>query len=182
MRSINQELNRIKNFIEAKIKEYNFLMPIEPDEDAEVLVDGPSELVNPKVVLGNLPHNNFSIYGDAKFAQAPYFLVGYDTANFRISDESLSVLIQSCAYTVGSYEITEDGILFPDNMGIIDSTTMLEMLLEWMVKDAPFQFDKNNITIGSYATQGYTYPYSYSYMTFNIETSEGISIPNSIKF
>lgn len=170
MQTIQTELNRIKKFIEKSIIEHKYLMPREPEEGEDTSC---LELVNPKVVIGSLPHSNFSMYGanELRFSEAPYFLIGFDTASFEDDSENIQILIQACAYTCDNYTISEDGLVYPDNMGILDSTSMIESLISWMDK-AKFPI-KKPITIGTYATQSYTYPYSYSYMQFELATTVG---------
>ena len=111
MKTIYRELNRIKDFIEAKLEEHDFYMAREPEEGED---DEELALVHPKVAIGNLPHANFSLYADqAHMYQAPYILVGYETADYDEDSETINILIQACAYTQDVYDAESS---FPDNM------------------------------------------------------------------
>ena len=174
MRSIKTELEAIKEYLEGKISEEKFKMVREPEEGDE---DTPLKLVKPKVAIGNIPHANFSLYGatDDRFYQAPYILIGYESAAFRPDDEELSVLIQGCAYTAKNYDTEgEDDINFPDNEGVLDITQMLERIMYWMQDYPRITFPAGmEFTLGNYGTQAYTYPYNFGFLTFQIKTNVG---------
>jgi len=86
--------------------------------------------------------------------------------------ESISVLIQVCAYTQDIYDGADGGEVFPDNMGVLDVTGLLEALMAWVENEAPFPAEKP-FRIGSYADKAYTYPYAFGYLTFTLETAMG---------
>lgn len=167
MKTIYRELNRIKDFIEEKLEEHNLYMAREPEEGED---EGGLELVHPKVAIGNLPHANFSLYADqAHMYQAPYILVGYETADYGEDSETINILIQACAYTQDVYD-AESG--FPDNMGTLDITELLEALMQWFESEADFPVEKP-YQIGSYASRAMTYPYAFGYLQFTLETGIG---------
>jgi len=174
MRSIKTELESIKEYLEGKINEEKFKMVREPEEGDE---DSPLKLVKPKVAIGNIPHSNFSLYGatDERFYQAPYLLIGYDSAVFRPDDEELNVLIQGCAYTAKNYDTeSEEDINFPDNEGVLDITQMLERVMMWIQDYPKIIFPAGmEFTLGNYGTQAYTYPYNFGFLTFQIKTNVG---------
>ncbi len=174
MKTVQAELLRIKDYLEAKIKEENFRMARPPEEGDE---ESPLKAVKPKVAVGNIPHANFSLYGsvDDRFYQAPYILVGYEKANYHPDNEEIDVLIQGCAYTAASYEIAEEddeSIAFPDNMGVLDVTGMLEHVMGW-IRDIPTFAAGMEFEIGNYGTVAYTYPYNFGYLTFQLRTNVG---------
>lgn len=169
--SIKAELERIKEFIETKIKEKNFMMCREPveGEDASNL-----ELVHPRVKIGNLPHSNFSLYGaDERFFQAPYFLVGFETSSHDYTEEFITILIQVCAYPSETYEHEEGELAFPDISGMLDVVTALETVRDWIIEDAKFPANRP-FQIGSYASKELTYPYAFGYLSFELETKVGV--------
>jgi len=169
MKTIYRELNRIKTFIEEKLEEHTFMMAREPEEGED---DSSLDLVYPKVAIGNIPHANFSLYADqAHMYQAPYILVGYETADFEDDGETINILIQACAYTQDVYD---DESYVPDNMGTLDVTELLEALKLWFENEADFPVEMP-FTIGSYASRALTYPYAFGYLQFNLETGMGTS-------
>lgn len=174
MKTIYRELNGIKKFIEQQLYERKILMAREPEDGEDV--DGLLELVTPRVAIGNIPHANFSLYADdAHLFQAPYILIGFDEANYDVEDESIQILIQACAYTQVTYNFgvtdtdTED---YPDNMGMLDVTQLLEMIMSWIEEDADFAVSKP-YRLGSYASRAFTYPYAFGYLEFPLETGVG---------
>ena len=170
MRTINEELKRLKNIIEDSIAADNFKMVREPDEDDP---EGTLIAVTPKVCIGNLPHSNFSLYiQDGRWFQSPYILVGYEQAEFEEDGESIDILIQACAYTQEYYDGNDDGVIFPDNMGVLDITTLMEMIAGWIEHNGPVCFTRP-YQIGTYATAGFTYPYAFGYLKFKLETGVG---------
>lgn len=172
MRSIQTELNSIKEYLEKKIADEKFKMVREPVEGADD--DAPLTLVKPKVAIGNIPHNNFSLYGatDERFYQAPYLLVGYENARFGPDDEEIDILIQGCTYTAQAYDTDENSISFPDNNGILDVTQMLEHVMGW-IRETPTFSALMDFTIGNYGAQAYTYPYNFGFLSFQIKTNVG---------
>lgn len=170
MRAINDELKRLKKVIEDSMVRDDFKMAREPDEDDTT---GTLIAVRPKVCIGNIPHSNFSLYiQDGRWFQAPYILVGYKKASFEDDGENIDILIQACAYTQEYYEGKDDGVSFPDNMGVLDVTTLLEMIAGWIENNGPVSFSKP-YDIGTYATEGFTYPYAFGYLEFKLETGVG---------
>lgn len=173
MNSIKSELERIRDFLETKITEDNFRMARPPEEGDE---ESPLKAVRPKVAVGNIPHTNFSLYGstDNRFYQAPYLLVGYEKANFHPNNEEVDILIQGCSYTSTPYENDEDdeGIDIPDNMGVVDVTSMLEHVMGW-IRDIPTFSAGMEFEIGNYGTVAYTYPYNFGYLSFQLKTNVG---------
>ncbi len=174
MKSVQSELLRIKDFLDKKIKEDNFRMARPPKEGDE---ESPLKVVKPKVAVGNIPHTNFSLYGsvDDRFYQAPYILVGYEKANFHPNNEEIDVLIQACSYTAVAYEHEEEeeeSVDFPDNMGVLDVTGMLERVMGW-IRDVPTFAAGMEFEIGNYGTAAYTYPYNFGYLSFQLRTNVG---------
>lgn len=173
MRSIKTELESIKAYIERKINEENFRMAMEPDEHDD---ESPIKLIKPRVAIGNIPHSNFSLYdnGESRFYQAPYLLVGYESASFGPSDEEIDILIQGCAYTAVSYDTAGGGAVvgFPDAQGILDVSQMLERVMGW-VRQIPSFPAMMDFTIGSYSTVAYTYPFNFGYLAFKVKTNVG---------
>jgi hypothetical protein len=172
MKSIQAELFRIKEFLEEKIKTENLRMAKPPEEGDE---ESPLKAVRPKVAVGNIPHTNFPLYGglDDRFYQAPYLLVGYEKAGYHPDDEDIDILIQACAYTARAYENEdEESVDFPDNMGVLDVTEMLERVMEW-VRDVPTFPVGMEFEIGNYSTVAYTYPYNFAYLSFQLKTNVG---------
>ena len=179
MKSIQSELETIRDYLTGKIRDNNFKMvrpPVEGDEES------PLKLVRPKVTIGNIPHSNFPLYvtADERFYQAPYLLVGYESARFGPNDEEVNILIQGCSYTAVNYEMGEDDVAFPDNEGVLDVTQMLERVMTW-IREIPTVPVMMDYTIGSYATQAYTYPYNFGYLAFKLETSVG-ALPRTALF
>lgn len=176
MRSIQKELETIRDYIKEKINEEKYKMvrpPVEGDEES------PLTLVKPKVAIGNIPHTNFSLYGttDDRFFQAPYLLIGYESALFHPNDEEIHILIQGCAYTASEYDAEEDDISFPDNEGVLDITQMLEHVMGWCQELHTFPADME-YEIGNYGAQAYTYPYNFGYLAYQLKTNVG-QIPRS---
>lgn len=171
MRSVQKELEAIRDYIKGKIAEEKFKMvrpPVEGDEDS------PLALVKPKVAIGNIPHSNFSLYGttDDRFFQAPYLLIGYENAIYGPNNEEINILIQGCAYTASEYEREEESIGFPDNEGILDITQMLERVMGWCQELHTFPA-MMNYEIGNYGAQAYTYPYNFGYLLYQLKTNVG---------
>ena len=172
MNTIQAELTRIKKFLDAKILEENLKMARSPEEGDE---ESPLKAVRPKVAIGSIPHTNFSLYGsvDNRFYQAPYILVGYEKASYHPDNEEIDVLIQACSYTAVAYDPPEDeSVDFPDNMGVLDVSTMLERIMGW-IRDVPTFPAGMEFEIGSYATVAYTYPYNFGYLSFQLRTNVG---------
>ena len=57
-------------------------------------------------------------------------------------------------------------------MGVLDVTTLLEMIAGWIENNGPVSFSKP-YDIGTYATEGFTYPYAFGYLEFKLETGVG---------
>ena len=171
MRSIQKELESIRDFLTEKIRENDFKMARPPVEGDEAT---PLNVVRPKVAIGNIPHGNFSMFyaADERFYQAPYILIGYEGAKFGPDDEEIDVLIQGCAYTADTYEKEEGDLDFPDNEGILDVTQMLERVMDW-IREIPTFPPLMDYTIGNYGTQAYTYPYNFGYLSFQLKTNVG---------
>lgn len=177
MNTIQSELKRIQKFLQTRIAEEKYKMARPPLEGED---DGSVSLVRPKVLIGNIPHANFSMYGatDLRFYQAPYFLVGYEKASYRADDEDAGILIQACAYTAMPYENDdgdEESLDFPDNMGVLDVTGMLEKAMEWLQGGGSPVPSGLDYEIGNYGTQAYTYPYNFGYLAFRIMSTVGQS-------
>ncbi len=171
MNTIQGELKKIQKYIQDCIDNDKFKMVQPPEEGDD---ESPAKLVKPRVAIGSIPHSNFSLYGatDDRFYQAPYLLISYETARFHPDDEEINVLIQACAYTAASYESEEEDLNFPDNMGVLDVTQMLERVMSWM-RGFPNFATGMEFEIGNYSTQAYTYPYNFGYLTFQIKTNVG---------
>lgn len=171
MKTLQLELETIRDYLTEKIKEDNFKMARPPEDGDE---ESPLKLVKPKVIIGNIPHENFSMYGatDDRFYQAPYLLVGYETASYGPNKEEVNILIQGCAYTAVEYDHDEEDVAFPDNEGVIDVTQMMERVMQWLRQKTPFSTGME-FTIGNYGTQAYTYPYNFGYLSFKIVSNVG---------
>ena len=175
MHPINEELKGIKKIIKKALTEHKYKMLREPDEGEDKCT-----LVTPRVCIGNLPHSNFSLYGASdRYFQAPYILVGYESATADDEEESISILIQACAYTQEEYDGEDDEATFPDNMGILDVTALLEMIARWLEEEGSPCFSRP-YEIGSYSSKEFTYPYAFGYLKFDIET--GIGSPHQARF
>lgn len=172
MLTIHSELERIGKFLDERLHEDKFYMAGEPEEGEDE--GGGLPLVIPKVFIGSLPHANFALYSDsaAGFHRAPYLLVGYEEASYDVDGEGASILIQACAYTQDYYGREDGGEGFPDNMGILDVTDLLQAAMRWIDEEAPFPAEMP-YKMGTYADKAYTYPYAFGYLSFRIETAEG---------
>lgn len=171
MLTISSELKRIAKFIDGGLREHKFYMAREPEDGMDA--GGSLSLVIPRVCIGSVPHANFSMYADSlALYQAPYILVGYNEAQYEDDGEGIEVLIQACAYTQDIYDGADGGEAFPDNMGVLDVTGLLEAVMGWIEDEAGFPAEKP-FRIGSYADRAYTYPYAFGYLTFQLETAMG---------
>lgn len=173
MLTIHSELERICAFLRQKLHEENFRMAGEPREGEDE--GGPLPLVLPRVYVGSIPHANFGLYADSaiSFHRAPYLLIGYEEAEYGVEGEGAQILIQACAYTQDSYEDAGEADGFPDNMGVLDVTDLLEAAMGWIENEAPFPAEMP-YRIGTYADKAYTYPYACGYLSFRLETGEGV--------
>jgi len=171
MKTIQSELERIQQFLKDKIRDENYRMVRDPDEGDE---DAPLKLERPRVFIGNIPHTNFALYAsEPRFYKAPYLLVGYDTGTFHPDNEEIGILIQGCTYTAANYEDREeDDVDYPDNMGVLDITQMLEHVMGW-IRNMPNFPAGMEYEIGNYGTQAYTYPYNFGYLAFQLKTNVG---------
>ena len=171
MLTIHSELKRIAEFIAAKLAEHKYYMARESEEEEDE--GGSLALVIPKVCIGSVPHANFSMYADSiRLYQAPYILVGYDEAEYEEDGESVNILLQACAYTQDIYDGADGGQTFPDNMGMLDVTGLLETVMTWLSEEADFPVEKP-FRLGTYIDKAYTYPYACGYLMFALETGMG---------
>ncbi len=169
MRTIKQSLKKVKDFLEEKIEETDYKLPMQ-NENMET---DSTRMVHPVIVYGNLPHENFSMYGmEQRLFQAPYILIGVEECTFDYDSETIPILIQVCCYTAETYQSGENDMMIPDNMGTLDVIGLLESIREWISKDAKFPRDKP-FTMGSYDTKESTYPLAFGYLKFNMTTNEG---------
>ena len=175
MKSIQKELERIQAFLQERIAAEKYKMARPPLEGED---DGTVSIVKPKVVIGCIPHTNFSMYGavDDRFYQAPYYLVSYEKGTYGADDETVDILIQACAYTAAPYEKADDESEdFPDNMGVLDVTEMLEKAMSWIQEGYSPSPSGMDFEIGNYGTAAYTYPYNFGYLLFQIKSTVGQS-------
>lgn len=173
MLTMHSELERIGRFLRQKLRENNFRMAGEPREGEDE--GGPLPLVIPSVFVGSLPHANFALYAESAqyFHRAPYLLVGYEEAEYGPEGERAQVLVQACAYTQERYEGAGEADGFPDNMGVLDVTDLMEAAMGWIENEAPFPAEMP-YRMGTYADKAYTYPYAFGYLSFGLETGEGV--------
>ena len=169
MRTIKQNLDKIKGFLEEKIAETDYKLPMQKEN----MENGKIELVHPVIAYGNLPHENFSMYGlEQRLFQAPYILIGIEECTFDYDSENVPILIQVCCYTAESYRTEENEMMIPDNMGTLDAIGLLESIREWIINDAKFPWEKP-FTMGTYDTKESTYPLAFGYIKFDTTTYEG---------
>ena len=167
MASVISILNAYKKNIEKYLKESCYKLA-QPPAEGKVGIDAPT-MVIPKVTIGCLPHQNFSLYGAPDiFFQAPYIKVGYEEADIENDEMSISMLIQVCCYPSETYE-TETAL--PDNQALTDLTLFLEWLrdkiLTKQIASAPIE---GGVKIGTYNSRELTYPYAYGYVSFSVKT------------
>lgn len=165
--SVIKILKEYKREIEKFLDDAKYRLAQSPPKDKLGIED--ITMVIPKVTIGCLPHQNFSLYGAPDiFFQAPYIKVGYEEADIENDEMSISMLIQVCCYPSETYE-TETAL--PDNQALTDLTLFLEWLrdkiLTKQIAGAPIE---GGVKIGTYNSRELTYPYAYGYVSFSVKT------------
>lgn len=169
-------LHEYQKFIEKKLIESSYQLPKAPPI-GEQGIKKPKH-VTPAVTTGCLPHANFSLYGaeNTEFFQAPYILVGFDDSSYDHAESAIQLLIQVCCYSSSSYVQDEDNELYdldiPDNKAFEDCLNLLEWIKNNIISEgviAGTTVDRP-IRLGSYNSKELTYPYSFGYLSFPINT------------
>ena len=169
MRTIKQSLDKVKEFLESKIEKTDYKLPIKKEN----MESDNTSLVHPVVAYGNLPHENFSMYGaEQRSFQPPYILIGIEECTFDYNSETIPILIQVCCYTAEAYQSGENEMMIPDNMGTLDAIGLLESIREWIMEEARFPWEKP-FTLGTYDTKESTYPLAFGYIKFDMTVNEG---------
>ncbi len=134
-------------------------------------------LVIPAVTTGNLPHANFSLYGaENEFFQAPYIMIGFDENASDYENSSTQLLIQTCCYPSESYvnnpQDPKHDLDIPDNKAYEDVINLLEWLKDRLlsVGGVGGTTIEKPVKLGSYNTKELTYPYSFGYLSFQINS------------
>lgn len=166
-KNTNQILESLKQVLEEGLKERKYTLPMPPDEGMQ---GKELETVIPKVVIGNIPHENFGIYAlDSRYTQAPYVLIGIKDTVHNYTEKKWNLLIQTCCYATAGYS-TGDKNRFPDNLAFMDCNNLLETLEEILIEsDIPVTMP---IEIGDYSQKAHTYPLAYGYLECDIEINE----------
>lgn len=173
MATILSNLKEIESFLNKILKDENYQMYKAPPFGKQGIEE--PKLVIPKVVVGNLPHTNFSLYGASEdYFQAPYIMIGLEDEALDSSEESMNILIQVCVYAQDVYmndtQEEECEIQVPDSKGYEDCIRFLEwirkkILLVGNIGGSTVEYP---CRIGSYNTKELTYPYSFGYLSFSI--------------
>lgn len=161
-------INEIKEYLEKTIQDENYVLNqlcVEKDETGK--------RVQPKVTTGNLPHQNFNLYGaDDVFFQAPYVLVGFEESDENLQDCTFSILVQVCCCTSTYYD--GEKRIVPDNKAFEDCVIFLEWIKNRIIKKWNFSgmpID-GRFKLGTYDSKELTYPYSFGYISFGLENKE----------
>lgn len=168
-------INAYKKFIEDELEKDNYLLVKAPPMGQNGKINPTS--VIPSVTTGCLPHANFSLDGaDNEFFQAPYIMVGMDDYGADYDETSLQILIQACCYSSSSYVTDQTSELYdlniPDNRAFEDCLNLLEWMKNKIMSQgliAGTSVDRP-IRVGSYNSKELTYPYSFGYLTFPVNT------------
>lgn len=163
-------LNEMKSYLEEKIQEENYLLVQNGLND-----DDEARKVLPAVATGNLPHQNFNLYGaDDIFFQAPYVLIGMEDTDSNMSETAIQVLIQVCCCSSTYYHKDTEQTSIPDNKAFEDCIIFLEWIKNRIIKKWHFygMAVDGNFKIGSYNSKELTYPYSFGYVSFSLEQKE----------
>ena len=161
--TVYEQLTSLQTNLQKKIKENDYRLAIAQENELEE-----PELVHPSVVIGNMPHINLADYPNDIF-QAPYILIGLDEATFESYEGRISILIQTGCYTSTNYETNDEyAMKIPDNTGMLDTVSFLEQIMMWIKESMPLV---SNVKMGTYDSKAYTYPYSYGYLQFDLETT-----------
>lgn len=171
MPTIKQNLEKVKEFLIRKIEEEDYKLPKAPEEGEQ---GQQLEDVYPAVAIGSIPHSNFKYYyndGQSRGFAAPYILIGIEECTFDYDEESIPILIQACCYTVDQYNLDDEDLRIPDNMGCLDVINLLENIRYWIINEADFPVDKH-IRLGTYDTKEVTYPLAFGYVTFELNTNK----------
>ena len=168
MASVIGILKALKKNIEMYLTESDYRLAQPPAAD-KAGIDAPT-MVIPKVTIGCIPHQNFSLYGAPDmFFQAPYILIGYEDSDRESDDMSVNILIQVCTYPSETYDGTELGL--PDNQALVDLTLCLEWLREKiLIGNIDSIQIEGNVKVGTYNTRELTYPYAFGYVSFSVKT------------
>lgn len=163
----NLLLNQIRDTIAGELVERSYMLPMPPEEGMQ---GTELEVTVPKVVIGNIPHENFGIYAlDNRYMQAPYVLVGIEKSIRDYDSMSRSLLIQACCYATGQYSAGDEN-RFPDNLAFMDCNNLLETVEEILMQsDIPLTMP---VELGDYSQKAHTYPLAYGYLKCSVEVNE----------
>lgn len=151
-------LKGLKEFLEKKVASSILLCK-------EGVATQNPEYVNPYVALITLPHKNFM---PVNF-QVPYILIGLANGTDAADEHSINIRMQFA--TFGGNILFKETANIPDSSGYLDLLNLMERTKNELVQAAiidgggainkPFNY-------GIYDEQ-VTYPYSYGYMTFDLQ-------------
>lgn len=173
--TILSTLHDYKSFIENELKKEDYKLMKSPPLNQHGK-ERPTEVI-PAVTTGCLPHANFSLYGaENELLQAPYIMIGFEEGSVDYEEAGIQLLIQVCCYSSSSYVTDETNELYdldiPDNKAFEDCLNLLEWLQNKFIAKGVISGTAigRPIRIGSYNTKELTYPYSFGYLSFPVNT------------
>ncbi|MDF2487361.1 MAG: hypothetical protein K0R46_3529 [Herbinix sp.] len=168
-------LHEYQEFIKKRLQDDDYKLVKAPPIDKQGVLK--PEFVIPPVITGCLPHANFSLYGAENiFFQAPYIMVGFDDSVIGDDETSIQLLIQACCYSSASYVTDENNELYdldiPDNKSFEDCVNLLEWIKQ-KILDAGIIAGttiEKPVRLGTYNSKELTYPYSFGYISFQVNS------------
>lgn len=153
-----ESLQALKKFVEEKVASKILLQ-----KESEAMAE--PEYVHPYVALLTLPHKNFT---PVNF-QVPYILIGLASGSDGANEHPLNIQMQFATY--GGNILFKETANLPDSSGFIDLLNLIEKTKEELVQATVINgcgVVNKPIMYGIY-NEEITYPYSYGYMTFDMQ-------------
>lgn len=153
-----ESLQALKKFVEEEVASKILLQ-----KESEAMAE--PEYVNPYVAILTLPHKNFM---PVNF-QVPYILIGLTNGTDGAEEHPLNIQMQFATY--GGNIAFKETANIPDSSGFIDLLNLIEKTKQKLVQEAVINgcgVVNKPIMYGIY-NEEVTYPYSYGYMTFDLQ-------------
>lgn len=173
--SLTRLLREFEKTINQGINDHNYELA-RPPEEGKQGIEHPT-MVKPKTCIGCLPHTNFNLYGAPnQFFQAPYVMIGLEDSNTINGECDTKILIQVCCYSSSAYIQDDKNELYnldiPDNQSFQDVLLFLEFLRDIILQNDTIDGAtiEEPIILGSYNSKELTYPYSFGYLSFSVNT------------
>lgn len=153
-----EALQALKKFVEDEVASKILLQK-------EGIATAEPEYVHPYVELITLPHKNFT---PVNF-QVPYILIGLANGTDAADEHPLSIQMQFATY--GGDIVFKETANIPDSSGFMDLLNLIETTKQKLIQATVINgrgVVNKPIMYGIYNEQ-ITYPYSYGYMTFDLQ-------------